>query len=297
MSEISFYASQIFDGIAFGGIYGIFALSIVILYRSNKLFNLAQTEMATLSAIVMFFLLKQFSFGSALFLTLVASFIFGLVLHFTIMRFLTERRQNMHSSQTIITIGFFSIFNSLSSYILGDEPQPFPSPFGTDSFQILGVNITFLSLGILVITAGLVGVIYICFKFTRIGLIFEAVAENDSAAKLRGINVSNILAIAWGLTLVAGATGAIFIAPALYLSPSMLSSIFAYALIAVVIGGLESPLGAFLGGLLVGIIENLASNFKFIGTELKFVAVVAVLIFILIVRPRGIWGRKETRKV
>lgn len=297
MSDLVFYLSQVFDGIAYGSIYGIFALSIVILYRSNKLFNLALTEMATLCAIGMFFLLKYFSFGIALTLTLIFSFMAGSILHLLIMRFLTERQNKNHSGQTIITIGFFSVFNSLSSYIFGDEPQPFPTPFGSENFSILGVNITYLSLGILAVTCGLVGLIYAAFKFTKIGLIFEAVAENEQAAKLRGIHVSNVLAIAWGLTLMAGATGAVLIAPALYLSPSMLTSIFAYALIAVVVGGLESPLGAFLGGILVGIIENLSSNIQFIGAELKFVVVVLVLIIILIFKPRGMWGRKEGRKI
>ncbi len=297
MSDLSFYLNQIIDGIAYGSIYGVFALSIVVLYRANKLFNFAQTEMATLSVVCMFFLMKKFSFSVAFAMTIFISFIGGALLHFSVMRILTERQKIFKSGQAIVTIGFFSIFNSISSYILGDEQQAFPSPFGTEGFNFWGVGISFVSVGILAVTLTLVLLIYLGFKHTKIGLIFEAVAEDVSAARLRGIHASNILALAWGTTAVTAGVGAILIAPILYVSPAMLSSVFAYSLFAVVIGGLESPVGAFVGGVLVGVVENLASNLSFIGSDLKFVVVAIMLIGILTIRPRGLWGRAEARRV
>jgi branched-chain amino acid transport system permease protein len=297
MSEFNFYAGQIIDGIAFGSIYGIFALSIVMLYRANKLFNLAQTEIATLCAVIAVLLMRKFSFWTAVGLTLAISFLIGFLLHLLVMRFITERKKVSHATETAATIAFFTIFNSLSNYILGDEPQPFSSPFGSNTLNVLGVDVSYLSVGIILTTLVLALIIRISFKFTKLGLIMEAVGENIAAARMRGIRASNILALAWALTVATSALGAILIAPVLTVTPTMLLSIFAYALIAVVIGGLESPLGALVGGIIIGVVENLASTVKFIGSDLKFVAVAFTLIAILLVRPRGLWGRAEARRV
>jgi branched-chain amino acid transport system permease protein len=197
----------------------------------------------------------------------------------------------------MITIAFFSIANSISGYVLGDEQQPFPSPFGTDSINIAGVGISYLSIGLIVIALSIVILIYLGFKFTRIGLLFEAIAQNTVAARLRGIHASNLLSFAWGISVLMSAISGILLAPTLFLSPSMLTGIYVYALIAVVIGGLESPFGAFLGGIIVGVCENLATNISFIGSGLKFTSVFVLLVIVLIIRPRGIWGRDEGRKV
>jgi branched-chain amino acid transport system permease protein len=105
------------------------------------------------------------------------------------------------------------------------------------------------------------------------------------------------LAIAWGLTIVLCVVGGIVIAPTLFLTPSMLVSILNYALIGVAVGGLESPLGAWLGGVIVGLVESVASNVEFIGSELKFGAVMVFLLIMLTIKPRGLWGKLETRKV
>ena len=138
--------------------------------------------------------------------------------------------------------------------------------------------------------------ITVFFKFTSLGLTLEAIAENESAARLRGVRTSNYLAVSWGLTFLLSSICAILLAPSLFLTPIMLTHVFAYALMAVVIGGLESPFGAMIGGIFIGIVENLASKIAFIGTDLKFVAVNLTLVIVLIVRPRGIWGRREQRR-
>jgi branched-chain amino acid transport system permease protein len=297
MSELSYLLAQIVDGIAYGSIYGMFALSIVFLYRSNKIFNLGLTEIATLFVIFAYLLLQKLPFAPAIGLAILLSFVSGVLLHVGVMRFVTERKHVLHGSQTVITLGFFTLFNSLSSFILGDEPMPFPSPFGLEVYTIGGVGISKHSIGIFAVAILMVWFLFLCFRFTKVGLIFEAIAENIVAARLRGIQASNFLALAWGLTVAAGAIGGMLFAPILYVTPNMLTSIAVYSFIAVVIGGLESPLGALVGGIIVGIIENVASNISFIGSELKFLVLMAVLIVFLIIRPRGIWGRAEGRRV
>ena len=297
MEDYNYYAAQIIDGIAYGSIYGIFALTLVMLFRANKLFNFALTEIATLFVLIALIMLKKFSYFPAMLIMIMLSLLGGALLHFGIMRFITERRNVLHSSESVMTIGFFTIINSVSTYFFGDEPQKFPSPFGEESFVLFGVGISTHSIGILIVTFGLMVSIYLFYKFSLIGLLFEAISENIVAARLRGIPASNILALAWGFTTMTATIGAILIAPTLYATPSMLSSVFAYSLIAVVIGGLESPLGAVIGGIIIGVVENLSSNIPFIGSELKFVVVVLLLFVILKLKPRGLWGRADIRRV
>jgi branched-chain amino acid transport system permease protein len=289
--------AQIFSGIAYGSIYGLFALAIVFLYRVNRLFNLASTELATFFVILMFFLLKHFSYAPAFIITLVLAFVGGCGLHFGLMRVVTERKNVLHSNETVITIGLFTILTSLSSFLFSDEPEKFPSAIKDSLINIGGVNVpsnTFIILGFALLVAIIV---FIFLKFTPLGLLMEATAENIVNARLRGIRVSNILALAWGLGTVISVSSGIMIAPVLFVSPGMLRQVFSYALIAVAIGGLESPFGAIVGGILVGVVENVSTNFSFIGSELKFIAVFMLLVFMLIVRPRGLWGREEQRRV
>jgi branched-chain amino acid transport system permease protein len=290
------YAGQIISGIANGSIYGLFALSIVFLFRANKLFNLAATSLATFFAICMFFLLRHLSYFPAFAITMLIAFCGGLILHFGLMRIVTERKNVLHSNETVVTIGLFTVLNSLSS-LLSDESQRFPTPFHESMISILGVNVPSHSFVILSFAILTVFALYLFLKLSRIGLIMEATAQNLNGARLSGIKTSNVLALAWGLTTAVSAAAGILIAPVFFLSADMLRNVFSYALIAVVIGGLESPFGAVVGGIVVGVVENLSTNFSFIGSELKFVSVFFLLLVVLIVRPRGIWGREEHRRV
>ncbi|MGE0525705.1 MAG: branched-chain amino acid ABC transporter permease [Bdellovibrionales bacterium] len=297
MEDFYFYFAQVVDGIAYGSIYGVVALSIVLLYRANKMFNFAQTEIAMFFVIMAVLLTRKMDYTWAFLLTIILSFIGGGLLHIGVMRFITERRNVLSSNQAVVTIGFFTIFNSLNNYLFGDEPEAFPTPFGTDVFKLGGLAVSHHSIGILAVSWGLLVLIFCFFRFTRIGMIFDAVSENVTAARLRGIRASNILAMAWGLTVATSTMGGMLIAPILFVTPNMLINIYAYALIAVVVGGMESPLGALLGGIIVGVVENLASNASMIGSELKFLVVMFLLIAMLIVKPRGLWGRSEARRV
>ena len=290
------YTAQIISGIANGTIYGLFALSIVFLFRANRLFNLAATSLATFFAICMFFLLSHMGYFLAFAITMVFAFCGGLILHFGLMRIVTERKQVLHSNETVVTIGLFTILNSLSS-LLSDESQRFPTPFHESMFQLWGVNVpshSFVILGFAILT---VFALYLFLKFTRIGLVMEATAQNLTGARLNGIKTSNVLALAWGLTTAVSAAAGILIAPVFFLSADMLRNVFSYALIAVVIGGLESPFGAVVGGIVVGVVENLSTNLAFIGSELKFLSVFFLLLLVLVIKPRGIWGREEHRRV
>ncbi len=295
--DLQIFLSQLVDGIGYGCIYGLFGLSIVILYRANKLFNFGLTEICTICLIFLMYFTQKFGVLIGYLLAVVVSFFIGYLIHVLFIRIVTERKAVLRSSESILTVGIYIIFNSLSSYVIGDEPRPFPSPFGEGSFTFHEASIPRHTLGICFVASILVLCIFIFFKFSDLGKKFEAVAENSMLARLRGIRSSNILASAWGISISLGLVATIFIAPLLYVTPSMLTSIYGYSLMAVALGGLESPLGALIGGLLIGLVENISSNIPFIGSELKFLAVVVLLLVILAFRPRGFFGRLEARKI
>lgn len=289
--------SNIVSGVAYGSVYGLIGMAIVLLYRTNHLFNFAQTELATFSVVIMFFLMKKVPYWQALPLALIIAFFMGSLLHISFVRIISERRNVNRNNLSVITIGLFSIFNSMSFYFFGDEPEPFPAMLKRTSFEVLGVNVQKEHILIFGTSLTIAILITLFFKFTKLGLTLEAIAENIEGARLRGVRASNQLAIAWGITTAVGALAGVLLAPTLFLSANMLILVFSYALISVVIGGLESPFGALVGGIIIGVAENFASSWPVLGPDLKFLAAMFILTFVLLFRPRGLWGRQEQRRV
>lgn len=295
--DVTFFVANIISGLANGSIYALLAISLVLIYRSNRLFNFALPQIATFMVICMFIFLRHMSYSAALTCILISSFGIGILLHLGVMRVITERKHVLHSSETVVTVGIYTIFNSLTIYFFGDEPEKFPTPFKESFVSLLGAEISSHSILTLAVCLIVSSILFYFFKYTRLGIILEATSESPIAARLRGINVSNILAFSWGITIVMGVIAAVLIAPVLFVSSSMLSSVFIYSLVAVALGGLESAFGALLGGLFLGVFENLISLVPFIGSDLKFVSVFVFLMIFLAIRPRGIWGREEQRRV
>lgn len=298
MNTLEFWVPQLLSGIAYGSIYGLLGLSIVLLYRANHVINLASTEISTFVVVLMYFMInKQIGYWPSFILAVITGFFIGLLLHFLLMKRNSERHSLQRGAEFLTTIGLFFIFNSLSGYLFGDEPKRFPMPVSDGHMNLLSFDIAYKSIFIFGTTAICVLGVFVFFKYTNIGLMFESVAEDMQVARLRGIRASYVLAIAWGLNSVFSVIAGIIIAPSLFLSPSMLITVLGYALIGVGIGGLESPLGAWIGGMIVGLVEVIASNIPFIGSELKFVGVTFFLVLYLLILPRGLWGKLETRKV
>jgi branched-chain amino acid transport system permease protein len=213
------------------------------------------------------------------------------------MRFITEKKVVAKHNEAHLTIGLLAVFDGLSNFAFGDEPSGFPSLFSTETVALGGLNVSIQAIGIIAVSWIGIGLVFLFFRFSNVGLKMEAVAENMMAARIRGIRASNILAFAWGLATCLSVCAGILIAPVVFAYPLMFSNIFSYSLIAVVIGGLESPFGAVVSGVLIGIVENIGSQFEFIGSELKIAVVFILLIVVLIIRPTGIWGKSEGRKI
>ena len=140
--------------------------------------------------------------------------------------------------------------------------------------------------------------IWVFFRFTPLGLAMRAAAQNPVSSRLVGIRVGWMLALGWGLAAMFGAIGGIMVAPVLFLDPNMMGGVQIYAFAAATLGGFTSPLGAVVGGLIVGVVENLVGTYvSFIGTELKFTVALALIIIVLVVKPSGLFGRTVVKRV
>lgn len=299
MIDYSYWFSVILDGAVYGCVYGLFGLCLVVIFRANKLFNFSLTTVANLMILFLTVLLKDtLGLAAAIVVGLSASFALGAVLHFGIMRHITEKKNVLHSSEVLLTVGLLSIVDSVNHLLFTEEPLPFPSFFKDDAFiELSNLRVSHQSLAVIGASLLVITAIFLFFKLSKMGVKMEAVSENLTAARLRGIRASNVLAFAWGLTTLLSVFAGIMIAPIIFVSPMMFSYIFSYSLIAVVIGGLESPVGAVVGGVLIGIVENCGSQFDIVGSDLKFGVVFFFLLIALIVRPRGLWGKAEGRRV
>jgi branched-chain amino acid transport system permease protein len=283
---------QIASGIAMGGIYACLGLALVMIYQSTHHINFAQGEMAMFSTFIAFLLLKA---GLPYWLAALATLAFGFVAGMLIERLVLRPLGDVPELSVIVVfIGLFIGINSLAGWIFGHQLEPFPSPFPAKAF-----GTTLLSgheLGTIAVVLAVMGVLYAFLRFTKVGLAMRASAENPVSSRLSGIPVSMMLALGWGLSSLIGAVAGLMVAPVVFLEPNMMGGVLIYAFAAALLGGIDNPWGAVAGGLIVGVVENLAGTYV-VGTELKLTLALLVIVGVLLVRPSGIFGRKLVVRV
>ena len=283
---------QIFSGLAAGAIYASLALALVMIYRATDLVNFAQGEMAMFSTYIAWTLVNAgLPFWAAFVLTLVASFLGGM----TIERILIRPVENAPVLATVVvTIGLLLIFNALAGWIFTYTLQEFPSPF--PDRPLFGALMTTRDLGVIGVTLVMLLLLFVFFRFTATGLAMRAAAQNPESARLCGIPVGRMLAIGWGLAAAIGATAGIMVAPVLFLDPNMMGGVLLYAFAGALLGGITSPVGAVVGGLIVGVTENLVGTYL-IASQLKLTVALALIILVLVFRPNGLFGTAIVRRV
>ena len=283
---------QIVNGLATGAIYAVIALALVMNFNSTNHINFAQGELAMFSTYVAWTLISVgLPYWLAFMLTVAVSFLGGVLLE----RFVLQPfRDAPLLSVVVVFIALFLAFNALAGWIWGFVLKDFPSPVSQYSTgtQLLGAHQLFVG----VVTGAMLSLLYLFFRFTPLGLTMRAVAHNPTSARLVGIRVAWTLALGWGLAAAIGAIAGMLIAPLTFLDPNMMTGILLYAFAAALLGGVDSPPGAVLGGLIVGVLENLLGAYV-VGPQLKLTVALAIVILVLIFRPRGLLGRVIVRRV
>ena len=287
------FFSQVFSGLASGIIYGSVALALVMIYQATHHINFAQGEMATFSTFIAWWLMQRgWPYWGAFFFTVALSFAGGLLVQRIVLKPI-EKAPVM--TNVIVFIGLLLIFNALSGWIFDHTIKSFDSPFPKDS--VLATR--FFSahqLGsagvLLLVLLALFGF----FRFTSLGLAMRAAAQNPDSARLVGIRVSWMLGLGWGLAAAIGAVAGMMVAPVVFLDPNMMAGILLYGFAAALLGGVDNPIGAVVGGLIVGVLENLLGAYV-IGTELKLTVALVLIVGTLTLMPAGLFGKRVVTRV
>ncbi|MGZ5235517.1 MAG: branched-chain amino acid ABC transporter permease [Caldimonas sp.] len=283
---------QILSGLATGGIYASVALALVMIYQATHLVNFAQGEIAMFSTYIAWALMQAgVPYWAAFAMAVVAAFALGVVIERVIIRPVEDAPI---LAVVIVFIALLVIFNSLAGWIFSYTIKPFPSPFPAE--PLFGNSyVSSHELGSTAITLVVLLLLFVFFRFTPLGLAMRAAAQNPVSSRLVGIRVGWMLALGWGLAAAIGAIAGMMVAPTVFLEPNMMGGILLYAFAGALLGGIDSPGGAVVGGFIVGVLENVVG--AYIGTELKLTMALVVIIAVLVLRPSGMFGRVHVVRV
>jgi branched-chain amino acid transport system permease protein len=287
------FLHQFASGLALGGIYAIMALALVMIYQATQLVNFAQGEMAMFSTYFAWWMIDSGSpYWLAFVATILVSFVAGLLIERIVVR------PFAHApilASVIVFIGLAFIFNALAGWLYGYTIQSFDSPF-PDRPLFGNVYMSAHESGAVLVSFAVLALVYGFFRFTPLGLAMRAAAQNPVSSRLVGIRVGWMLAIGWGLAAAIGAVAGMMAAPIVYLDPNMMSGILLYSFAGAVLGGIDNPWGAVLGGFVVGVLENLVGAYL-VGAEVKLSVALVIIIGVLVVRPSGMFGRRLVARV
>jgi branched-chain amino acid transport system permease protein len=291
------FLQQVVSGLASGGIYASLALALVLIHRATGIINFAQGEMAMFTTFILWTLTANhdWPYWPAFVATLAFAFVGGLGIHRFVIR-PVERGSVL--TIVIVTIGLLLILNGAATWIWSGEVRAVESPFPTRTIDIGGVAISLQDLGTIAVSFGVVLLLWAFFQFTKVGLALRASAINPDESRLVGVRVSWMLGLGWGLAAMLGAVSGILAAPTVFLDPNMMQAILIYAFAAAVLGGIDSPFGAVVGGLLLGVGLNLLGQYvDFVGADLRLPAALLIILVVLLVKPSGLFGKPEVKRV
>ena len=283
------------SGLSSGAVYAAVALALVLIWRATRIVNFAQGAMLMITTYVGSEVITSTGSYVVGFLAALAS---GLVLGAAIERLLIRPVENKPElNSVIVALGLYTFLVALAGIIWGDTPRPFPPAFPILGYDIGGTHVlfapndTFIVLTVVAVLAGL----GILFRFTNLGLQLRAAAFNPEVAELLGVRVGRMFTVGWGLAALTGAIAGVLVAPSVFLSPTSFDPIMIGGFVAAVLGGLDSPPGAVVGAMLLGLVLSYVGGYE--GTALVPMAALVVLVLVLMIRPTGLFPVTKERRV
>jgi len=283
------------SGLSFGSLYALIALAMVIIYKTSEVPNFGQGEMSMISTFVAFTLLvtNGYSFVVSFIGTRIFAAALGIFLEFV---FLRRAKDPNILSLILITLGFQMVLYGLASWKWGADQKDFPFP--VSDFDVINLGpavISYLNIATLLITLFLMFMLFLFFRYTKVGIAMKATQQNAMAARINGIRTNRILSITWALSSMIGAVAGMLLAPIATLDPNLMLEPLLKGFAAAVLGGMTTLVGAALGGYILGIIENLFGGY----VSLEFKSIVAFLIIVLVLcfKPSGLFAKHYVRKV
>jgi branched-chain amino acid transport system permease protein len=290
------FLEQVVAGIAAGGIYASLALALVLIYRAMGLINFAQGEFAMFTAFICFSLLQspQMPYLAAVVLSVVVGGVAAFLLERTVVR---PFERGAPLAIVIVTLALFEITNSLAGFIWGYTPRSFPSPFPAKPVDVGGILVSVQDAAVIGVCLVTLALLYGLFNRTKLGLAMRAAALYPEVSALLGIRTGLMLGLGWGLATAVGAISGILVAPRILLEPNMMQGVIIYAFAAAVLGGIDSPLGAVVGGLLLGVMLALIGAYLPSLADLRLALSLLLIVVLLVVRPSGLFGQPHARRV
>ena len=285
------------SGVVFGMIYAAVALSLVLIWRGTRLLNYAQGGMAMFTTFVAIEVIyRTGSYWAGFVVALVAGMVLGAVCQLTIIR-PTLNKPPLNA--VIVTIGLLTLLEGLAGIFFGGQYRSFPAAFSVTGLKIGGTALGVSHFDVFVVVAVLATTLALAamFRYTSAGLRMRAAAFNATIARLSGIRVARVLTVGWALAGLLGALAGVLVSPSTFLYPSSMDAIFVYGFTAAVIGGLDSPVGAVIGGLLLGLALSYAGGYLHSGANLVPLVALGILVLVLMVRPDGLFSATQVRRV
>jgi branched-chain amino acid transport system permease protein len=281
-------------GLAIGSIYALIGLSLVLINKATDVVNFAQGELAMFSTFLSFTLLTKL--GVPLLFVFILSFPIGAILGALVeLIFIQPIANDSPVNLLIVTIGLWITFNNLAGWIWGYDPYSFPSLFSDRPFEFAGAHISMNSIGIIGVALLLMGALYLFFEHTREGIAMRAASMNRRAARLMGIRVSRVWLTSWALAGGISGMAGVLVAPVTFLDFNMMVAILLKAFAGAILGGFNSLPGAVVGGIAIGIMETMFG--AFVSTTFKDNFAFVIIILVLMIRPTGLFGRTQLKKV
>ncbi|MBW2002880.1 MAG: branched-chain amino acid ABC transporter permease [Deltaproteobacteria bacterium] len=283
------------SGISIGSIYALVALAMVIIYKTSEVPNFAQGEMAMITTFVAFMFLD--TFGQSFLISFTGALVFAIALGaFLEFVFLRRAKDPNVLSLILITLGFEMMLYGLASWKWGAEQKSLPFP--VSDFDIVNVGkavVSYLNIATLLVAFFLMFVLFLFFKYTKVGIAMKATQQNMMAARINGIRANRILSITWGMSSFIGAVAGMMLAPIATLDPNLMMDPLLKGFAAAVLGGMTTLVGSVIGGYILGIIETLFGGY----VSLQFKSIVAFLIIVLVLcfKPSGLFAKHYVRRV
>ena len=296
---MSLFIERMVNGLADGSIYALLALALVVVFRSTGQLNFAQGEIGTMGA---FFVSTLTLTGLPVWLSIGCAMVLGFVVSAGVERVVVRPIEHRNPGAVIVAlIGVFLAVNQFVAMIWGVDARSLPSVFPDDADDFVtigGAPIRIARLGVIGVLIVLLFLLWLMFNKTKVGLAMRAVANNQESSNLVGIRVGSILVIGWGLAGAIGVLAAAMLAPSAGLTGTLRLGPILLASVAAVLGGLDSPLGAVVGGLIIGLTEAFMVGYvDFLGADMLFPVMLVILLVVLLLRPSGLFGSERVERV
>lgn len=281
------------NGVIVGSVFAAFALTLVLIFRATRIINFGQGAQAMFSAYLALELIQNgYSWWIGFAAALISGFVIGALVERLIVRPVVGGPE---LNAVIVTLGVFVGFIALAAILFGNTIEGFPAAFSVQGFEAVAITPNDVFKGIAVLIA--LGLLLVLFQFTSLGLQLRAAAFGQEVARLLGVRVGRMLTLGWALAGLFGALAGVLIASGAPVSPNYMDGVVVFGFVAAVLGGLDSFIGAVVGGLVLGLTNTYVSGYVERGSALVTLAALAILVVVLLVRPGGLFSSSVARKV